>query len=561
MGSPAPERTGNSFVALSPLSAQAPRTLFTMSIFRTLLALLIALLAVNASAQKNYKRLHYQMLDQARILLNAEDHSEAARLYKKLLPVDTTFGEVYHAYGVCLMNIPDMKEHAAPYLERAVRHNHTEAYLELGRVRHRQQRFEEAIDLLERYKKLHMRALKDTEVDRFIQWAANGRELVREPIPVRITNMGPSINSSAHDYSPVVTADGSVIYFTSRRQGTRGGMKDPTGQYFEDIYMARRFDDMWSVAMNAGSILNTTGHDATVGLAPDGSSMIIYRTGADQVSGDLYETRLLSHQWQKPELMTDKINSRYHEPSAAIAPGGEEVYFSSDRPGGYGGRDLYRIRRLPNGQWSTPLNLGPTINTMHDEDAPFIHSDGTTLFFSSNGHNTMGGYDIFKSVLVDADMNGWDKPVNMGYPLNTVNDDIYFVLSEDGRTGYFSSERQGGLGMQDIYEIVFPNDQLDHLFVRGVVADASDEPIQARLLVSDPETGEVLGVYNTNARTGRFLLLMTEGKRYHIEVDAPGHNVRHLELTASATVPGSREMDLDVLLVALPDRDRMSRKE
>lgn len=521
---------------------------------------LLLMLAGPLAAQKNYKRSHYQMLDQARMLHLADDHEEAAKLYKRLLNVDTTFGEVSYAYGHCLVNIPNMRSQATPYFERAVRHDHTEAYFELAQARHRQQRFEESIDLYERYKKLHMRAVKDKDVDRQIEIARNARELVKQPVDVRIRNMGSMINSTAHDHCPLVTADGNTMYFTSRRQGTRGGMKDPTGQYLEDIYVVRRMDGIWSHPLNAGPVLNTIGHDATVGLAADGSSMIIYRTGKDMITGNLYEARMHAQQWQNPVLMTEKINSKHHEPSASIAPDGDEVYFSSDRPGGFGGKDLYRIRRLPNGEWSMPLNLGPTINTPYDEDAPFVHSDGTTLFFSSTGHNTMGGYDIFKAVLIDSDMNGWGKPENLGYPLNTVNDDIFFTLSADGQTGYFSSERNGGLGGQDIYEINFAHSQLDHVFALGLVTGMDDEPLKARLLLTDPVTEEIVGIYNTNENTGRFLMLLSRTRPFHLTVEAPGFITMEREVMAASVPPDEREMRLEIHLEVDPERERLTRQ-
>jgi hypothetical protein len=529
--------------------------------FRNFLFCSALFVVTTADAQKNYKRSHFQMLDQARVLLAAEDYEQAAKLYKRLAPVDTNFADAAYEFGICLWNIPGLRDHAFPHFERAVRKNHSEAYYQLGLARHRQMRFEEAIELFERYKKLHLRNYKDADVDRCLAMCKSGRQLVKDPVEVKIRNLGPMINSTAHDYSPLVTADGNTMYFTSRRQGTRGGMKDMTGQYLEDIYVARRIDDIWTNAVNAGTTLNTISHDATVGLNPDGSSMIVYRTGKDLVSGDLYEARLHAMQWQSPVLMTDRINSKSHEPSASIAPGGDEIYFSSDRSGGFGGRDLYRIRRLPNGEWSLPLNLGPSVNTAQDEDAPFMHSDGITLFFSSNGHNTMGGFDIFKSVLTDSDMNGWGRPVNLGFPLNTVNDDIYFSLNEDGTTGYFSSERPGGIGMQDIYQIIFPGSQLDHVFVRGVVADAGDEPVKARIILTDPSTEEVIGVYNINESTGRFFILLAQDQRCQMTVESPGFMVHESEITGRPNVPGSREMELDVLLIASPDRDRLTRTE
>ncbi|MBL0127325.1 MAG: PD40 domain-containing protein [Flavobacteriales bacterium] len=528
---------------------------------RILNTFLFLFIGTALSAQMNYKRPHNQLLDQAKAYLAAEDYAEAAKLYKRLLPVDTAFVEVYYEYGLCLVNLPTQRDKALPYLERAVRGGHTEAYYELAMARHRQQRFEEAAELFTRYKQLNYRVVKDAEVDRRIAMAITAKELVKAPVDVTIRNMGAMVNSAAHDYCPLVTADGNTMYFTSRREGTTGRIKDPTGQWLEDIYVAKRIDDVWSNAVNAGAPLNTNTHDATVGLDPDGSSMIVYHTSADLVSGDLYETRMHAGKWQVPELMTARINSKDHEPSASIAPGGDEIYFTSDRPGGFGGRDLYRIRRLPNGEWSLPLNLGPKVNTVYDEDAPFMHSDGITLFFSSKGHNTMGGYDIFKTTLVDADMNGWTLPENMGYPLNTVNDDIYFCLSEDGYTGYFSSERPGGLGMQDIYQVVFPGSQLNYMVVRGVVADASDEPVKARILLTDDTGEEVVGVYNSNEKTGRYLLVLTPGERYHMTVEAQGFLVQQSELLAKANDLDGRELGMDILMQRDPATARVNAHE
>ncbi len=521
---------------------------------------LLLMIGTGAMAQQGYKKVHYQMLDQAKVLLANEDYEEAAKVYKRLLPVDPLFVEVQHDMGVCLVNLPGQKDRAVQYFERGVEGNYIESFYELALARHRQQRFDDAVALFDQYRQRNGRMVKDVEVERRKAMSIHAKELTAAPVEMEIRNMGPMINSSAHDYCPLVTADGNTMYFTSRREGTTGNMKDPYGQWFEDIYSARRIDEIWTNAISAGAPLNTLVHDATVGLSPDGSSMIIYRTQQNLVSGDLYEARMHARKWQQPELMTPRINSEHHEPSASIAPGGQEVYFTSDRPGGFGGRDIYRIRRLPNGEWSLPLNLGPTVNTKFDEDAPFMHSDGTTLFFSSNGHNTMGGYDIFKTVLTDYDMNGWAEPVNMGYPLNTVNDDIYFCLSEDGRTGYFSSERAEGMGMQDIYQVTFPNTQLDHMVVHGLVADAGDEPLKARVLLMDATGEEIVGVYNTNARTGRFLMILKPLQEYHMSVESAGFITQASTIKAIAQ-DGTREMSLDISLQPVHAVQGLTRNE
>lgn len=514
-----------------------------------------------ALAQQNYKRPHNRMLDEAKLLLAEGQYQEASKIYRRLVPVDTSFAEVHHELGLCYEHMPGDRARAIPHFERAVRAGHTESFYHLALARHREERFEEAIDLLHRYKGMHHRAVPDKEVERRSAMCHMAIELVKRPVDLTVRNLGRSINSPAHDYCPLVTADGSTMYFTSRREGSTGGIKDPSGQYFEDIYRAEKRDGIWTNARNAGPPLNTAVQDATVGISADGRTLLIYRTSRDLKGGDLFEVRMKPDgTWGQPELMTPRINSSAHEPSATISPDGNEVYFTSDRPGGYGGRDLYRIRRLPSGEWSLPLNLGPKVNTPYDEDAPFMHSDGITLFFSSNGHRTMGGYDIFKTTLVDADMNGWSMPENMGYPLNTVNDDIYFCLNEDGTTGYFSSERPGGLGSQDIYEVEFPTDQLVYVLVRGVVTSTGEDPLKARIVVMDDAEEEVVGVYNTNPHTGRYVMVLHPGDNYRMKVDAQGYVTETGSFKAESP-DGSRERIMDIVLQRPDQHERLTRHE
>lgn len=514
----------------------------------TLPILLTAVLAQTVNAQQNYKRAHNNMLDDAKALLAEGQYLEASKIYKKLLPVDTNFIEVYYEMAQCEKRLPGQRDRATLHLRKCADAGHTEAMYELGVAYHQQARFDESIGLMERYKHTFERAVADAEVDRRIAMARTAKELMQAPVELNIRNLGAMVNSKDHDYCPLVTADGNDLYFTSRREGSVGGMHDPSGQLFEDIYHAKRMDEHWSNARNAGIPLNTYVHDATVGLSPDGNTMILYRTSPGLSSGDLYESQKMGGLWQTPQLMTQRINSSAHEPSASISPDGNEVYFTSDREGGFGGRDLYRIRRLPNGEWSLPLNLGPTVNTANDEDAPFMHSDGMTLFFSSNGHATMGGYDVFKTVLMDADRNGWGDPENLGYPLNTVNDDIYFCLSEDGQTGYFSSERTEGMGGQDIYLVEFPTTQLDYLVIRGVVTDATEDPVRARITLTDKEGADVIGVYSTNERTGRYIMVVQPGAQYRMLVEAQGFEARVSDIRTDHLDAEIREMPLDIVL-------------
>jgi hypothetical protein len=226
-----------------------------------------------------------------------------------------------------------------------------------------------------------------------------------------------------------------------------------------------------------------------------------------------------------PEKLPSPINTKdYTSPSATLSADGQTIYFSSNRPGGFGKKDIYRAVKLPNGKWSKALNLGSIINTEEDEDSPFIHPDGKTLYFSSRSHKNMGGYDIFKTTL--SEEGHWSEPVNMGYPVNTPDDDIYFALSLNGQTGYYSSDRPGGFGGSDIYLIHFPENDLGLTVFKGIVvsADSADRPISAAISLFDSKTGNQEGIYNTNPLTGKFIFILKWDGEYQMRVEAKGYN-------------------------------------
>jgi len=217
--------------------------------------------------------------------------------------------------------------------------------------------------------------------------------------------------------------------------------------------------------------------------------------------------------------MSLAINTdEYHEPSAAFSPDETEIYVVSDRPGGFGGKDIYIIRKLPNGQWSEPENLGKEINSAFDEDAPFLSLDGHTLFFSSMGHDAIGGYDVFRSKCkIDGE---WTSPDHMGYPINTVHDDIYFSVTADGKRGFLSSSRDATM---DIYEIDMLFEQEDLVVVMGMVMDEySGLPVNARISFMDYKTGEKFASVITNTLTGRYVAAIMPDRKYRMIIDAMG---------------------------------------
>ena len=288
------------------------------------------------------------------------------------------------------------------------------------------------------------------KIDRRIFECNNGKEFVEFPIGVIIQNVGKDVNSLYSEYVPLVSADQSLLIFTSRRAGSTGGNMYIDNQYYEDIYISNKDGHRWTPAHNIGSNINTDLHDACIGLSPDGSQLFVYNTSN---GGDIYMSTLDDNNWTVPKSFNKPINSKFLEASASVTADGNTLYFTSTRPY-YKDLDIYKSVKDEYGVWSEPVNLGTTVNTEYDDDAPFILSDNKTLTFSSKGHKGMGGYDIFRTTL--SEFGTWSEPVNMGFPINTTGDDVYMVFSGDGSTGYFSSVRETGFGDQDIYKVTLP---------------------------------------------------------------------------------------------------------
>jgi outer membrane protein OmpA-like peptidoglycan-associated protein len=276
-------------------------------------------------------------------------------------------------------------------------------------------------------------------------------------------------------------------------------------------------------AANIGAPINTEFHDAAVGVTVDGHSLIIFRGGVG--NGDLFVSTNDGFKWSEPVSFGAPVNSNAHESSACFSPDGKSLYFVSDRPGGQGGRDIY-VSKIVDGtnKWGEPKNLGPEINTAYDEEGVFMHPDGKTLYFSSKGHNTIGGYDVFVSVL----KNGiWSTPINLGMPLNTPGDDVFFQVSADGKTGYFSSYRKEGLGDKDVYKVSFLNSDsviTNLVLLKGIITDAaSGSPISAQIEVIDLDTNLIVGKYKNDAKTGEYLISLPAGKNYGTVITADGY--------------------------------------
>jgi len=325
----------------------------------------------------------------------------------------------------------------------------------LGVANQENHRFAEASEFYTRYRAtLPVTSPVLKRIDRRLYECANGVEFMAKPVDIKIVSAGNVINSSYPDFAPVISADEKVMIFTSRRPGSTGGLMDETGQFYEDIYISKKVKGAWSTPQNIGSNINTPGHDASIAISADGSQLFIYK---DDGAGDIYYCKERADgSWSKPLPIEGSVNSRTsYENAAAVSPDGNTLIFASNREGGFGGLDLYMVKMNEKGFWGKPTNLGPVINTEDDDEGPFLDFDGVTLYFSSRAHKGMGGYDIFKTYY-DSTKAQWVEPINMGYPINTANDDIYFVLSGDGSHGYYASAKEDGVGEKDIYMISMP---------------------------------------------------------------------------------------------------------
>jgi outer membrane protein OmpA-like peptidoglycan-associated protein/tetratricopeptide (TPR) repeat protein len=498
-----------------------------------------------------------------------DDFANALRLYHKLDSLQPNVGKTNYRIGYCIFNT-EQKTKALPYFQKAklAGYEGKDLDLYLARSLHLNHRFDEAIAAYKSYTpgtvdkknkeqndedqktagELEMEAIKEN-VNRYIAMCETGKQLVSDSLKLVIENMGPIVNSKYPDYVPVVSEDETTLIFTSRRPNTTGGKKDPLdNQYFEDVYISTKDSatGQWTEPRDLGTQVNSPEHDASVGLSPDGKKLFIYRAEfSRKQSGDIYLSTLREDGWSKPKRMESPINTAYWEPSASLTNDEKTIFVSSNRPGGFGGTDIYVIKMKDDSTWGDAVNLGPKVNTEFDEDAPYIHPDKKTLFFSSRGHNTMGGYDIFTTTLTQLNdsTEEWAAPVNAGYPINTADDDIYFVWSADGSRGYFSSWRDDSYGEKDLYMIR----KAHQVLLIGNISDAETHlSLKATVTVKDMDKNELIGVFNTDS-TGHYELKLPNGTNYSITAESENHLFQSTSVHVDAKI-GSQEIRKDISL-------------
>lgn len=474
---------------------------------------------------------------------NTANYSKALFYYKKAYEYNKNNPQLNYKIGVCIIETQN-GEDASVFLQSAYDQNAsltTDLTYFLARSLHLTYHFEEAIKYYNQYIDNFLNdTIKVKKIDKFISECKNGLKFKANPTIVFISDMD-NINSPSKDYCSMLTADGKKIYFTSRRPTITGNIDPDDNLYYEDIYMSVKDSNGWDTPFPVES-LNTPYHDDVVGLSQDGNTLILYK------DGDLYFCTLNGAEWSAPKAFPKEINSNKIESSACFSPDGKTLYFVRGKDIMHpesSNSDIYYSTQDEKGNWSDAKPLPSNINSPYDEDGLFLFADGKTLYFSSKGHNSMGGFDIFMTTINDD--GTFADPENLGYPINSPYDDIYFVLEPSKSTGYFSSIRPETVGYMDIYQVKFIEQTLKHdtesnliasstspnnetsletdMFVISgkIVTDNTNIPLDAEIYIIDNNTNQVVYKTKANSQTGEYSITIPTGKNYGMTIRKDGY--------------------------------------
>lgn len=440
------------------------------------------------------------------MLLNDGRYGTAIKVYEEALKEDKKQDYIFMRMALCYNSLA-LGDSGLKYIDKAMDKSKYVS-LEMYRVKAYSlqllYRFDEAIKM---YKKSDPQKMDRHHVPKYIKECDYGKAYLKKPVDVSINNMGSVINTKHHDLLPKITADGKYLFYTSYPPEGESHINN-----LQDIYRAVNKKGVWTTPQKVGNpISDTENNDAVVGISPDGLTMFLFR-GSN--GGDILVSENVNGKWLEPAQLS--FNTVGKESSITISPDGKMLLFVRKSIGG--NSNIYESYKQVDDSWSTPKPLPKTINTIYDEESPFLHPDGKTLYFSSKGHSTMGGFDIFKSVLE----NGvWSTPENLGYPVNTTGDDFCFVLSADGQKGYYSSQRKEGFGGQDIYELTFKSqEKLPELtLLKGTIKNkTTNTPVEASLAIWDNELNKEIAQFRSNGETGEYLVTLPAGKNYAIRI-------------------------------------------
>lgn len=485
-------------------------------------------------AQKDYKystksKSAIKSFEQAASAYDYKKYQEAVDLLNDAISKDDKFIEAHLMLGDVYADMRDFEKSAEHYqkvldLDPAF---FPQNYYNLAKSEMQLERYESAKGHLEKFLTISKISppLK-LKAERLLATCTFAAEQVKHPVPFKPVNMGDSINSTAKEYLPMLTADEMNIVFTRMKPKPVQRQSIGGDRFEEDFYTSDKVDGGWQLSRPLGPPINTPLNEGGQCLSPDGKS--IYFTGCDRDGGlgscDIYYSKKTGNTWSEPMNLGGKVNAKDWDSQPSISFDGNTLYFTSKRPGGVGGTDIWKCVKGPDGSWGPATNLGNLINTIGNETSPFIHTDNQTLYFSSNGHPGMGDADLYLSRL---DSSGqWGAPVNLGYPLNTSGEEFSLFVSNNGKTGYFASERLKGFGSLDLFSFeMFPAIMPKTVsYVKGTVTDATGRnPLEATFEIIDNVTGIKVVTATSDKINGQFLVCLPSGKDYGLNASKEGY--------------------------------------
>ncbi len=393
------------------------------------------------------------------------------------------------------------------------------AYYILANLLFDQHEYNESIKYYTQYSKYPR--IKDAEkvrLNKNLETAKFRLHAINNPVPFKPVNIGANVNTAGYEFVNYISPDRSRLYFTRRMM--TGERRDEQFFYSQNIA-----DTAWSHSIDIGPPINTEGDEGAMTLSPDGQ--YLFFSGCNNIDGygscDLYVSRLLGDRWGEPVNLGPVVNSSSWESQPSFSSDGRTLYFVSNRSGGKGSSDIWITQLQNNGEWSAPYNAGDVINTNEAERGPFIHPDGVTLYFSSKGHLGMGQGDIFYSTLQGEE---WSKPVNIGYPVNSEDDEVTMIVDNEGRYAYYSSAKEEGFGLTDIYQFELPKTAKPGRvsYMKGIVYDSiTKSPLQAQIRLLDIQTGDTIIESTSNRSNGGYFLVIPSGQNYALNVERKGY--------------------------------------
>ena len=479
--------------------------------------MLLLLFGSSSHAQK----LHYELPENASKLYHSGNYVKALELYRSLYKKDLTDVKNAYHFGVCLIYTHHYDD-GIEMLEKLTSKTGCpdEVWLHLGKGYHYTLRFDKAITYLQKYMNLHSSNEKENEeITRLIEMCENAKELVKTPLNVSFENIGDRINSAGKDYLPFIVDNESMLFFTTRREGTTGRIYDMEGYYTSDIYTTKYKYGKWSKPRSIGSP-NSYGNEFTAGMSEDGERLFYYVNNPESKNNLQVSEKSRSSYKRASMLKNKSINAKNSEQVAATISNDENtLIFSSNRDQGYGKFDLYICKKLPNGKWGEPQVMGSTINTSFNENYPYLVNEGKTLYFASDGYNSMGGYDIFKSDF-NEEAQQWTTPVNIGYPINTPVDDYTICFTNDHKFAYVAAIRNDSYGDYDIYKVNFESAPSQLSTVKGYVLTSDSSIYSTPIHIEVFNTsGDLEGIYDSNSK-GAYLMILPPGE-YNVIAEIP----------------------------------------